>query len=328
LENITVFISCLGKITKSNKKAGHNYAASLFYKYKGIQSVFYQYIDKDLFLITIYQNSQIVIEYKDISPNTIWNKTHILKSISGETLFVINYPITLNRINQIFLHQPSIFKYTLADWNNKTIIKQLYELHLKRTIRRSIQWYQVFQNWIQQKSNIIELYTHLDKVYDLNYEISERELRLWCAMFRILECTNITPYNNDISYDEFWTNATNSEKDRINGKIRMLSIIGEDFTYKKIIEKLEVSSNTINTARKFFRINEPRCPILEKPIITCSKMSEVKVKEFELFFTDKANVNMSSYKVDAKTQLPVLYLKNQKSILWEKFSATYPNGMK
>ena len=57
-------------------------------------------------------------------------------------------------------------------------------------------------------------------------------------------------------------------------------------------------------------------------------MSEVKEKQFELFFADKANVNMSSYKVDAKTQLPVLYLKDQKNTLWEKFAAVYPDGMK
>ncbi|CAB4432326.1 unnamed protein product [Rhizophagus irregularis] len=57
-------------------------------------------------------------------------------------------------------------------------------------------------------------------------------------------------------------------------------------------------------------------------------MSEVKEKEFQLFFADKANVNMSSYKMDVKTQLLVLYLKDQKSALWEKFSATYPDGMK
>ena len=57
-------------------------------------------------------------------------------------------------------------------------------------------------------------------------------------------------------------------------------------------------------------------------------MPEIKEKEFKLFFTDKANVNMSSYKVDAKTQLSVLYLKNQKSTLWEKFSATYSILMK
>ena len=57
-------------------------------------------------------------------------------------------------------------------------------------------------------------------------------------------------------------------------------------------------------------------------------MSEVKEKQFELFFADKENVNMSSYKVDAKTQLPVLYLKDQKNALWKKFSAVYPDGMK
>ncbi|CAG8648390.1 6004_t:CDS:2, partial [Diversispora eburnea] len=232
---------------------------------------------------------QIVIEYKDISPNTVWNKTHILKSIS--------------------------------DWNNETIMKQLYELHLKRTIRRSVQWYQVFQNWIQQKSNIIELHTHLD---------CEIITNLYMKGFLKISLQDSLNKSVDTSC-VFWNcfrNSYDANPKGINGKIRMLSIIGEDFTYKKIIEKLEVSPNTINTARKFSQINGPGCPILEKPIITRSKMSEVKVKEFELFFTDKANVNMSSYKVDAKTQLPVLYLKNQKSILWKKFSATYPNGMK
>ncbi|CAG8704179.1 11898_t:CDS:2, partial [Acaulospora morrowiae] len=37
---------------------------------------------------------------------------------------------------------------------------------------------------------------------------------------------------------------------------------------------------------------------------------------------------MSSYKVDTKTGLPVLYLKENKTSLWKKFLETYPNGMK
>ena len=37
---------------------------------------------------------------------------------------------------------------------------------------------------------------------------------------------------------------------------------------------------------------------------------------------------MSSYKVDPKTGLPILYLRDQKCNLWEKFIETYPNGMK
>ena len=73
-----------------------------------------------------------------------------MKSILGDILFVINHPITLDKINQarqeFFSHQ--LPKCTLLDWNNKTIMKKLYELHLKRNIRRSVEWRQVFQNWI------------------------------------------------------------------------------------------------------------------------------------------------------------------------------------
>ena len=101
-----------------------------------------------MFLITIYQNSQIVAEYRDVSPNTVWNKTGVLASISGNVLFVINHPITSNRINQarqeICSHQ--LPECTLANWSNEIIMKKLYEMHLKRNIRRSVEWQQVFQN--------------------------------------------------------------------------------------------------------------------------------------------------------------------------------------
>ena len=43
-----------------------------------------------------------------------------------------------------------------------------------------------------------------------------------------------------------------------------------------------------------------------------SLMSEIKEREFKLFFQDKSNVTMSSYKVDSKTNLPILYLQDQK----------------
>jgi hypothetical protein len=37
---------------------------------------------------------------------------------------------------------------------------------------------------------------------------------------------------------------------------------------------------------------------------------------------------MSSYKTDSQTGNPVVYLKNTKNILWEKFKDTFPNGIK
>ena len=43
---------------------------------------------------------------------------------------------------------------------------------------------------------------------------------------------------------------------------------------------------------------------------------------------DKDNVTMSSYKIDTKTNLPVLYLQDNKQELWKKFEATYPDGIK
>ena len=125
-----------------------------------------------------------------------------MTSILGETLFVINRSLTLDRINQarqeLYSHKlPN--ECTLADWNNEIIMEHLYELYLKRNIRRSVEWHQIFQNWIQQKSNIIELYDHLSKIYDADYEFQERELRAWHMMLHAMGCTDITPYNKNIS---------------------------------------------------------------------------------------------------------------------------------
>ena len=57
-------------------------------------------------------------------------------------------------------------------------------------------------------------------------------------------------------------------------------------------------------------------------------ISEVKDKEFEAFFSDKNNITMSSYHVDSNTNLPLLCLKDNKQALWQKFHATFPDGIK
>jgi hypothetical protein len=66
---------------------------------------------------------------------------------------------------------------------------------------------------------------------------------------------------------------------------------------------------------------------LIKPVISRVKLKEENIKQFESFFTDKKNVNMSSYKSDNKTGLPVLYLQDHKQALWKKFHEQYPDGM-
>ncbi|GET51064.1 hypothetical protein GLOIN_2v1767205 [Rhizophagus irregularis DAOM 181602=DAOM 197198] len=112
-----------------------------------------------------------------------------------------------------------------------------------------------------------------------------------------------------------------------DGKVRILSIIAENFTYKKLKEKFGVGNDTINSARKHARLNGPGAPSLIKPRRIVKQMSEIKEKQFLIFFQDRSIVAQSSYKVD-KNGLPILYMRDQKTKLWKKFEETFPNGMK
>src|SRR6185369_3310297 len=68
-------------------------------------------------------------------------------------------------------------------------------------------------------------------------------------------------------------------------------------------------------------------PSLSKPVFTRNKLNQEQLDQFQLFFNDKENVSMSSFKTETKTGLPVLYLQDSKKSLWEKFHEKYPNGM-
>jgi len=56
-------------------------------------------------------------------------------------------------------------------------------------------------------------------------------------------------------------------------------------------------------------------------------MSEIKERQFLIFFQDRSVVAQSSYQVD-KNGSPILYMRDQKIKLWKKFEETFPNGMK
>ncbi|CAG8744923.1 17733_t:CDS:2, partial [Racocetra fulgida] len=106
---------------------------------------------------------------------------------------VIFHPFIIE-IENLSIFVSSLGKITCS---NK---KHLFDLNLKKAISKSSEkWYQIFQNWKQQKSNIIELYTHLRKTYGSNYEFREREVRAWHAIFHATGCLDITPYDKQLS---------------------------------------------------------------------------------------------------------------------------------
>ncbi len=91
---------------------------------------------------------------------------------------------------------------------------------------------------------------------------------------------------------------------------------------------IQISSHTINKARQHARLYGPGVPPLEKTKRTVQRLNNIQEEQFVIFFQDRENVTMSSYQINAKTGLPILYLRDQKSELWNKFVETYPNGMK
>ena len=65
-----------------------------------------------------------------------------------------------------------------------------------------------------------------------------------------------------------------------------------------------------------------------KPTITRVRLSKESLDQFTAFLLDKNITTPSSYKVDATTGLPIMYLKDNKESLWHQFVELYPNGMK
>jgi hypothetical protein len=56
-------------------------------------------------------------------------------------------------------------------------------------------------------------------------------------------------------------------------------------------------------------------PSLENPIFMRLKFKVEILNQFDVFFSDKAIINMSSYKSDASTGLPIVYLQDHKKVL-------------
>ncbi|CAG8595961.1 9454_t:CDS:2 [Diversispora eburnea] len=348
LKPFSVVITSIGYSDNNELNgAGSGFSSSIITRFQGKQSIILQQIKNNVCVLDIYQESKKIIQYQDETPNNVWKKSGINKKYNGNDLFGITHPIV-----QSILHQSPINRHICMpnEWNNSDYLQQAFDRHIKsRKITTSIllDWKSLFDDWLLQKSTIIQIPKSLQKIYPNNYQICEKELRAWKVMLKSCGCSDVTPFEKDVSDIEFWSRAIDpsvidnsdlfwenfqvalkNNKRGIAGKIRILSIIANKFCYKDLREKLQVGSTSINSACKHARLNGPGAPPISKPQRTVHYMSEIKEKEFELFFQDKSNVSMSSYKVDAKTNLPILYLQDQKQALWYKFEELYPNGMK
>ncbi|RHZ81309.1 hypothetical protein Glove_122g24 [Diversispora epigaea] len=152
------------------------------------------------------------------------------------------------------LHVPSC---TLNNWNNSDIARG--------PISTSINWQEFFNQWLIESSTIIKLKFQLKKLYPSDHKINEHQSEI-----------------NNICYQTFWNSFRESldvNKCSLEGRTRILSIIGESFTYDEIKKNLEVSNDTISYARKYTRLYGVGRKAFKKPIVTYENFS----KETQLF---------------------------------------------
>ncbi|RHZ45905.1 hypothetical protein Glove_642g13 [Diversispora epigaea] len=153
--------------------------------------------------------------------------------------------------------------------------------------------------------------------------ISDREKSAWRSFLRAAGCTDVTPWSQEESEQ-----ALANNKKTYDGKCRILSIIAENFTHSELEANLGIGRHLISESRKRGRKNGYGAPPPEKQIFTRLKFKAEMLNQVERFFSDKAIINMSSYKGDTSTGLPILYLQDYKKALWERFHEQYPNGIK
>lgn len=74
-------------------------------------------------------------------------------------------------------------------------MKSLFDFHLKRrTIIANINWCQLFIQWDEQESPLIELDNELQNIYPENYQFNIREMSAWQAFLHAASANNVTPW--------------------------------------------------------------------------------------------------------------------------------------
>ncbi|RHZ45238.1 hypothetical protein Glove_682g66 [Diversispora epigaea] len=162
----------------------------------------------------VITKSKIIAQYQGETPNNVWKKTGINKKFEGNDLFGIMYPVVQSILQQF----PNDFRIcTPNEWNNSDFLQQAFDQHIKsRKIITSIllDWKKLFDDWLLQKSTIIQIPKMLQKIYPIDYQLQDKEIRAWKAMFKACGCNNVTPFEKDISNIEFWSKALDSSGDQ------------------------------------------------------------------------------------------------------------------
>lgn len=196
---IKIFVYRVGYSSRTDWfHAGPGYSSSLLYRFNGNRlAIFVSKIEDTSCILEIYQDQELKKIIKGENPIDVWKDSGLIKKFNGNQLFGIENPI----IQQLNIDQKKEQKKAPTcspqEWKNYSIMKSLFDFHLKRRTIANISWYQLFVKWEEQGSPLIELYNELNKIYDKNHEFSTRELSAWQTFLRAAGAHNISPWTSN-----------------------------------------------------------------------------------------------------------------------------------
>ncbi len=196
IDSLKIFIYGIGISSQINwLNAGPGYKSSFMHKFNGNkQAIYVSKIEEDKCILEIYQDNQMKKKFEGETPIDVWEKSEQMKKYNGNQLFGLE-----NSFVQTLIRQYKVVKLPTCvpkNWNDYSIMKLLYDYHLKRRTIANINWHQFFLDWSEQESPIIELYSQLQILYPKNYQFGDRELRAWQSMLRDAGSHDVTPWSN------------------------------------------------------------------------------------------------------------------------------------
>ncbi|CAB4430241.1 unnamed protein product [Rhizophagus irregularis] len=172
IESLKIFIYGIGISSQVDwLNAGSGYKSSLIYKFNGNkQAIYVSKIEEDKCILEIYQDNQMKKKFEGETPIAVWKKSELMKKYNGNLLFGLENSFVQTLIHQHKVKLPICFP---KNWNDYSIMKQIYNYHLKRRTIANLNWHQLFLGWLEQESPIIELYSQLRILYPNNHKFSD-----------------------------------------------------------------------------------------------------------------------------------------------------------
>ncbi|CAG8777053.1 13380_t:CDS:2, partial [Cetraspora pellucida] len=256
-----------------------------------------------------------------------WTDESIIEQLLSDVSFV---PI-FSLLGEYKIFVSGIGSSSNAEWNHGG---PGYKSSLLRSVnRKSVLYFSTI------KDNFCAVEVHKD--FEIKNQIEgsspnevDREISAWRAMLHASSCQNITPWALEESKYQLWTKNALYENDRdILQQLYNLGFLNSSPSY--VPNKIRIFWQCFNQALADNKKTKDKKRRILSIIADDFSYSELKtnlgltteqLNQFELFFTTKENVNMSLYKTDESTGLPILYLQDHKKALWNKFHKEYPNG--